>query len=414
MTVANTKKKILLIVMDGLGDRACEELRGLTPLQYVRTPNLDWFVDHGSAGLCDPVAPGTRPGSDTAHLSILGYDPHQVYTGRGPFEAIGVGMDIQPGDIALRCNFATVDNDLEILDRRAGRIRAPETSELIDALDGIEINGVECYVKESTEHRAVLLLRGDGLSSSITDADPGEGSHLMMVEGLTDEAYFTADVVNHFMEECYNRLKDHPTNRKRHAAGLPPANILVPRGAGEFPSIESFTDKYGITGCCVAGVGMIRGIGKACGLDIYPIPSTCNGGLDSDLILKASCALEALTEYDFVLMNCKAPDIAGHDMDAKGKSEVVKRLDAMAGYIRKNMPDDLVLALTCDHCTPCSLGDHSGDPVPVAIYTPGCVRDQATEFSESGCGHGFIGRIRGNDLVPICMDMANRTEKYGS
>ena len=132
-----TEKKILIIVMDGLGDRACEELRGLTPLQYVRTPNLDWFVNHGSAGLCDPIAPGIRAGSDTAHLAILGYDPYKVYTGRGPFEAIGVGMDVQPGDVALRCNFATVDDDLEIIDRRAGRIKAPETTELVEALDGI-------------------------------------------------------------------------------------------------------------------------------------------------------------------------------------------------------------------------------------------------------------------------------------
>ena len=409
-----TEKKILIIVMDGLGDRACEELRGLTPLQYIRTPNLDWFVDHGSAGLCDPIAPGIRAGSDTAHLAILGYDPYRVYTGRGPFEAIGVGMDVQPGDVALRCNFATVDDDLEILDRRAGRIKAPETTELVEALDGIEIDGIECYVKESTEHRAVLLLRGDGLSAEITDADPGAGTHLMLVEGKSEEGEFTADIVNRFMEECYNRLKNHPTNRKRLAAGLPPANILVPRGAGEFPMIKPFTERYGMSACCVAGVGMIKGICKACGLDIYPIPPACNGGLDSNLEMKAACALEALSEYDFVLMNCKAPDIAGHDMDARSKAEVVKKLDAMMGYIRSNLPDDLVVAITCDHCTPCSLGDHSGDPVPIAFYTQGCVRDEAREFSESGCSRGFIGRIRGMDIVQICLDMANRTEKFGS
>ncbi|MGN0097792.1 MAG: 2,3-bisphosphoglycerate-independent phosphoglycerate mutase [Candidatus Methanomethylophilaceae archaeon] len=409
-----TEKKILIIVMDGLGDRACEELRGLTPLQYIRTPNLDWFVDHGSAGLCDPIAPGIRAGSDTAHLAILGYDPYRVYTGRGPFEAIGVGMDMQPGDIALRCNFATVDDELEIIDRRASRIRAPETTELVEALDGIEIDGIECYVKESTEHRAVLLMRGDGLSADITDADPGAGTHLMLVEGRSEEGEFTADIVNRFMEECYNRLKDHPTNRKRVAAGLPPANILVPRGAGEYPMITPFPERYGMSACCVAGVGMIKGICKACGLDIYPLPPVCNGGLDSDLDMKAACALEALSEYDFVLMNCKAPDIAGHDMDAKTKAEVVKRLDSMMGYIRSNLPDDLVVAITCDHCTPCSLGDHSGEPVPIAFYAHGCVRDEAVEFSESGCSRGFIGRIHGMDIVQICLDMANRTEKFGS
>lgn len=408
------RKKILIIVMDGLGDRACRELRGMTPLQYIRHPNLDWFLAHGQGGICDPVAPGVRAGSDVAHLSILGYDVGSVYTGRGPFEALGAGMDLQPGDVALRCNFATVDESMDIVDRRAGRIHEPETAELVEALDGIEIEGIECYVKESTEHRAVLLLRGDGLDPAVTDMDPGAGTRLLRCEALDEDAELTARVVNGFVDECHARLRNHPTNRKRLAAGLPPANILVPRGAGGFPHIEPFPERYGISATCVAGVGMIKGICKACGLDIYPLPDTCDGSLDSDLIIKADCALEALHEYDFVLMNCKAPDIAGHDGDAKLKSEIVKILDAMAGYIKDNMPEDLVVVLTCDHCTPCVLEDHSGDPVPIAIYTEDMVRDAASEFSETGTVCGCIGRIRGRDIVPICMDLANRNEKLGS
>lgn len=409
-----TRKKILIVVMDGLGDRACRELRGMTPLQYIRHPNLDWFLTHGQGGICDPIAPGVKAGSDTAHLSILGYDAASVYTGRGPFEAIGVGMDIQPGDVAFRCNFATVDDSMYILDRRAGRIHAPETSELVEALDGIEFEGIECYVKESTEHRAVLLLRGDDLDPAVSDMDPGAGSRLQRCEPLNDNAELTARVVNAFVEECHERLRNHPTNRKRVAAGLLPANILVPRGAGGFPHIEPFPEKYDISATCVAGVGMIKGICKACGLDIYPLPDNCDGTVDSDLIIKAQCAMEALEEYDFVLMNCKAPDIAGHDGDAKMKSEIVKRLDTMAGYIKDNMPEDLVLVLTCDHCTPCALEDHSGDPVPIAVYTHDIVKDDASEFSETGTVKGCLGRICGRDIVSICMDMANRNEKFGS
>ena len=198
--MSESKKRILLMVLDGAGDRACPELRGLTPLQHVRTPNLDWFVEHGIAGLCDPISPGVRAGSDTAHLSILGYDARAVYTGRGPFEAIGAGVDIQPGDVAFRCNFATVNSDMEILDRRAGRIREPETEQLAEALDGIEIDGIECSVHAGTEHRAVLVLRGDGLSPDVTDCDPGEDSHLLRCEPLTEEAQLTADVVNGFLD----------------------------------------------------------------------------------------------------------------------------------------------------------------------------------------------------------------------
>ena len=408
------EKKIMIVVMDGLGDRACRDLRGLTPLQYIRHPNLDWFLSHGQGGLCDPIAPGIRPGSDTAHLAILGYDPREAYTGRGPLEAIGVGMDMQPGDVALRCNFATVDDSMTVIDRRAGRIREPETTELVEALDGIEIDGVECYVKESTEHRAVLLLRGDGLDPDITDADPGGDTQLRRCEARHEGAELTAQVVNAFMDECMERLRNHPTNRKRVAAGLLPANVLVPRGAGSFPHLDPFPEVRGMSATCVAGVGMVKGVCKACGLDIYPLPDDCDGTMDSDYIIKAQCAMEALEEYDFVLMNCKAPDIAGHDGDARAKCEVIKRLDAMAGLIKENMPEDLVLVLTCDHCTPCGLEDHSGDPVPLAIYTRDMVRDAAEEFSETGCAGGSLGRIRGTDIISICMDLANRTEKFGS
>lgn len=408
------KKKILLVIMDGMGDRSCPELRGMTPLQYVRVRNLDWFVEHGSSGICDPIAPGIRPGSDTAHLSILGYDARQVYTGRGPFEAIGAGLDMQPGDVAFRCNFATINSDGEILDRRAGRIRSPETDQLAEALDGIEVDGVECTVRAGTEHRAVLLLRGEGLSPDVTDCDPGEDTHLLRCMPRTPEAEFTAQVVNDFLDEAYERLRSHTVNRKRAAAGLPPANILVPRGAGGFPNIEPFPEKYGVKATCVAGVGLVKGICKICGLDIYPLPGDCDGGLDSDLILKMESAIDALEEYDFVLMNIKAPDVAAHDGDAKAKAEVVKRIDAAVGLLKSRMPRDLVVVFTCDHCTPCSLMDHSGDPVPITFYTEDMLRDDATEFSETGCNRGSIGRIRAMDIIPICMDLANRAEKFGS
>ena len=408
-------KKIFMLVMDGMADRACPALRGMTPLQYIRTPNMDWFVEHGCSGLCDPISPGVRAGSDTAHLSLLGYDARDVYTGRGPFEVIGAGFDMQPGDVAFRCNFATVNSDMEVLDRRAGRIRAPETVELAEAVDGMVIDGVECIVKASNEHRAFLLLRGDGLSPDVTDCDPGRDTRVAQCLPLNDDAAFTADVVNRFMEECYDRLRMHTTNRKRSAAGLPPANILLPRGAGGYPTrIEPFTEKYGLSAACVAGVGLVKGVCKVCGLDVYPLPGLCDGSMESDLILKMQSALNAIDEYDFVLMNRKAPDIAGHDGDAKAKAEVVKRIDDAIGLFRSELPDDIVAVFTCDHSTPCSLEDHSADPVPISFYTEGMVRDYADEFSETGCSKGFVGRIRATDVVPICMDLANRTEKFGS
>ncbi len=412
--MSSQKKKILLIVMDGLGDRGNEDLDWQTPLQATKTPNFDWFAKNGMSGICDTIAPGVRPGSDTAHLSILGYNPREVYTGRGPFEAAGIGLISKKGDIAFRCNFATVDEKMNVIDRRAGRIREPDTTELVKALEGLTIDGVQAIVREGTEHRAALLLRGPELSPEVTDPDPHDLAEVLESKPKCAGAVFTAGVINKFVKKSYEVLKGHPVNKRRIAEGLPPANVLLPRGGGSFPNIEPFPEVHNMRSACVAGVGMIKGICGVCGLDVLDLPPQCTGGTDSDFTLKAKCALEALKKYDFVLMNCKAPDVCGHDGNAKLKCEIVQRLDDMAGYIRDNFPKDLVIVFTADHSTPCSLMDHSGDPVPITIYTPGMVIDSATSFSESGCASGSIGRIRGFDIVPICMDLANRTEKYGA
>ena len=408
------KKKILIVVMDGLGDRGCKDLNGKTPLQAMDTPNFDWFTKNGNAGNVDTIGPGIRPGSDTSHLSILGYDPLEVYTGRGPFEAAGIGLIGKKGDVAFRCNFSTVNDKMEVVDRRAGRIKAPETTELVKSLSGVVIDGIKVIVKEGTEHRAALLLRGPGLSSEVTDADPHDLAPVHTCKGKVPEAQFTADIVNKFVKISYDKMKNHPINIKRREKGLQEANILLPRGAGSFPNIVPFPEKNNMRAACVAGVGMIKGICGVCGLDVIDLPKECTGGLDSDFTLKAKVALETLKGYDFVLMNIKAPDVCGHDESVKLKCEVVKRLDEMAGYIRKNFPEDLVIAFTADHSTPCSIGDHTADPVPLTIYTSGMVIDDAEKFSESGCAKGYIGRIRGHDLLEILMDLANRTEKFGA
>ena len=408
------KKKILIVVMDGLGDRGCKELDGLTPLQATETPNLDWFTKNGIAGTCDTVDIGIRPGSDTSHLSILGYDPLEVYTGRGPFEAAGIGLIGRHGDVALRCNFSTCDENLNITDRRAGRIDKPDTTELVRALKGIKIDGIEAIIKEGTEHRAALILRGGGIDPDITDVDSHDNGPLAWSKGRTPEAQFTADVLNKYVKETYERLKDHPVNKKRIEKGLLPANIIVPRGAGSFPAIQPFPEKYGMKAACVAGVGMIKGICGVCGLDVIDLPSDCTGGCGSNFVSKAKVAMETLKEYDFILMNVKAPDVCGHDGDPKLKCSVIRRLDEMAGYFKDNFRDDMVIVFTADHSTPCSLKDHSGDPVPITVYTPGNVMDEAVKFSESGCSRGRIGRIRGKYILPMCMDLANRTEKFGA
>lgn len=407
-------EKIFMVVMDGLGDRAVPEFRNKTPLQHADTPNMDWFAANGSSGIVDIISPGIRPGSDTSHLSLLGYDPYEVYTGRGPFEAAGLGIMGKKGDVAFRCNFATVDDKMNVIDRRAGRVSSPDTTELIAALQGISIDGVDVLVAEGTEHRAALVLRGDGLSSEVSDVDPHQLGPIKKCLPLSPEAKRTAEIVNEFVMRTHKILDTHPVNQKRRQRGLPAANALLPRGAGSFPEITPFPIKTGMKSACVAGVGMIKGICNICGLDVLDIPTCCTGGKDTDMIRKAEVALEALRHYDFVLMNIKATDISGHDGKADEKVQLIERMDKMFGVIREKLPEDVVIALTADHSTPVSLGEHSGDPVPLTIHSRHVVRDGIKHFNEADCGLGRLGRIRGKELLPILMDLANRSEKFGA
>ena len=406
-------RKILVIVMDGLGDRAIKLLHWKTPLQAANRPNLNWFAEHGASGIVDIIGPGIRPGSDTSHLAILGYDPYKVYTGRGPFEAAGVGLVGTKGDVAFRCNFATVDEHHVVIDRRAGRIKEPDTKELAEALNGMTIDGAEVVVKEATEHRAVLLLRGSDLSAEVSDVDPHGETKIHEAMPIEHEAKKTAKIVNHFVKKSYEILNAHPVNMRRRQEGRPIANILLPRGAGQFPDIESFEERYDMTAACVAGVSLIKGICRVCGLDIVEVQGA-TGGLDTDMTAKARAALEQLNTHDFVLMNIKAADIVSHDGDPQGKIKVIERLDDMAGFIRQNLPEGTIVALLADHCTPIEVKDHSGDPVPLTIYCEGMVRDASITYDESAASQGGLGRIRGKDILPILIDKAGKSVKFGS
>lgn len=401
------------MVMDGLGDRAVKELGYRTPLQSAEKPNLDWFARNGTSGCMDVIAPGVRPGSDTSHLALLGYDPYEVYTGRGPFEAAGVGLLGKKGDIAFRCNFATVDHKMDVLDRRAGRIKEPDTTELVRSLEGLEVNGFKAIVREATEHRAVLLLKGDGLDPNVTDADPHGVAKVQASRALTPGAQRTADAVNEFVRKSYEILDAHPVNIRRRKEGLLPANVLLPRGGGEFPNIEPFDERYGMTASCVAGVSLIKGICRVCGLEIIEAAGA-TGGLDTDMLSKARTALKELDRKDLVLMNIKAADIASHDGDPKRKLEVIGRLDAMAGELRKGLPEGSVVAFCADHCTPVGRMDHSGDPVPLTICSETSIRDGVRSYDEVSCSAGALGRIRGKDLLPILIDRVDRSKKFGA
>ena len=405
------KRKAVLIILDGVGDRANPQLDYKTPLQYASTPNLDNMARKSVVGLMDSIAPGIRAGSDTSHLNILGYDPYRVYTGRGPFEAAGLDMDLEPGDIAFRCNFATVDDDMVVIDRRAGRIKEG-TDELLKGIDGMVIEDVKIFVKSGVEHRAALVLRGPGLSPNVSDVDPHDtGIKVREAKPLSNDAEKTARILNEFVKKAHEILKEHPVNRDRVKKGKKPANIILPRGAGMVPHLESFTEKNGLKAACVVGTPLIRGICKLAGITPIEVPGA-TGGYDTDMVAKMDAVLENLRDYDFILVNIKATDIAGHDMQPLKKVEVIERIDEAIGHLYENLPDNVVLIVTADHSTPCTVGDHSGDPVPILIYAPDS-RREGEEFNEISVLRGSL-RIRASDLMDIVKNHTNRAEKFGA
>ena len=407
-----TPKKILLVVCDGLSDRPVKQFDMKTPLQVARKPALDAIARHGINGTMDVIGPGIIPGSDTAHLALFGYDPHKVYTGRGPIEAVGAGIEMTKKDVAFRCNFATVDKSMHVTDRRAGRIRQG-TEELAKAVSGIQIDGVRVILKEGSEHRCVLVLRGEGLDPRVSDVDPHRDGKVLLAEPIVPSAEKTAQVLNEFVKRANKILECHPVNKKRIAEGLPPANAILPRGAGGIGEIETLPQRYGMKCAAVAGVTLIKGICRLVGMDV-PEVGGATGGLDTDYRAKADMALRLLDSYDFVFLNVKAADIAGHDGDFRIKVSVAENIDVMMGIILKDIHEDVVLALTCDHSTPVSVKEHSADPVPLSVSGGGGRVDGVREFDEISCASGALGRIRGTELMPILLGMADRARKFGA
>jgi len=410
-----TARKILFLVLDGISDRPCPELAGKTPLQAAKKPNLDIFAHEGVCGIMDTIAPGIRPGSDTAHLALLGYDPHQYYTGRGPLECVGTGIAMEPGMIGFRCNYATLTKDGRVSDRRAGRIH--DTTELSTAVqEGVDLKkfGVEFAFRSGAGHRAALALKGDGLGHCVSSNDPKkEGVPPLTITPLqqTEKDKKTAIVCNEFVRQSMRILADHTINRDRIQNGLNPATVVLMRGAGEMGHFEPFSTKYGISGSVIAAASLITGIGSAVGLKKVHVDGI-TGSQNSNLAGKISAVLVELRSQDFVLVNIKGADESGHDGLAKQKSAFIEKIDTAISPLRTLQ--DTLIVICADHSTPCSVKDHSADPVPVVIWGEGVRTDDVARFDEISCAQGGLNRIPGSSLLPIALDLINRSRKYGA
>lgn len=409
--------KILYVIMDGLGDRPIQDLGNRTPLEAAATPCFDSLARKGMTGLMHLLAPGIPVGTDVGHICLFGYDPDEVYTGRGPIEAAGVGCPMRPGDLAFRGNFATVDGKGRVTDKRAGRIREG-TAELARALAMDLGDGVSVQVKEATEHRAAVVFRGPDLSRDVTDAYPSSLRPLPQdfpwVTPKVPQAAAFAEKVNGFMRRAQEILAVHPVNVERITRGKQPANAMLLRGPGFMPHVPPFESRFpGVKVGLVVAQETVLALGRMMGMTIARVPGM-TGGMKTDLGAKAREALRLLQDHDLVFVHVKAPDLAGHDDLPEAKMRVIEQVDSMTASIVYGFDGPLIVAVGADHSTPCAFGEHTGEPVPVLLSGPGLRRDLSTAYGESAAMNGGIGHISGRDFLHVVLDAAHLIPKRGS
>ena len=392
----NEGGKIVLLVMDGLGGLPREQ-GGLTELETAHTPNLDRLAREGSTGLSIPVARGVAPGSGPAHLSLFGYDPLVYDIGRGVLESIGIGLEVGPGDVAVRGNFCTVDANGLITDRRAGRIPTEEGARRVALLQGIEIDGVQTQVKVGEGYRFALVLRGEGLSADIKDTDPQmTGVAPLPAVARTPQAERTAAIVNKWIEVARERLK-----------GQEPANMLTLRGFAGDPNLPKYSDVYKLKAACVATYPMYKGVSQLVGMDVIETD------IHDSVADEFNHVARIWNDYDFVFCHIKYTDSRGEDGDFDAKVKVIESVDEALPILLDLKPD--VLIVTGDHSTPATYRAHSWHPVPTLLWAPGThMTDRAQTYGERECMGGALGQFPAPDLMPLALGHARRLTKYGA
>ena len=403
----------LMLILDGVGDLPVEALGGRTPLEAANTPNLDRLARQGSTGLADPVGVGIVPDTASGNLAIFGQSPQAM--SRGPIEAIGCGLKLQEGDIALRGNFATVDDHGIVTDRRAGRIRK-DAEVLAKELDNLtlplpEFSDVTFKVRAGTEHRMAVALIGADLSADIQGSDPGNAAipgPSLEPRATTDDASAvrTAQALALFESEARKVLTAHPLNARRTAAGLLPANCILTRGAGRtYDLVAPSPAGVPIRTAAVSGDRTVLGIARAAGATIST-SSRMTANLDTDLSEKFRHAAELLDEHDVVFLHIKGADIAAHDRRPELKVQFIEKVDEALGDFLSSYRGAPRIAIASDHCTRVDSGQHSADPVPVLVWGHDIVRDEVDTFHERAVSQGSLQRFPLQTLISRLLERA--------
>jgi 2,3-bisphosphoglycerate-independent phosphoglycerate mutase len=392
--VKSADSKIVMLVLDGLGGLPSGP-NGRTELEAADTPNLDDLARRGICGLHLSVGSGITPGSGPGHLGLFGYDPCEYQVGRGVLAALGIEFDLQPGDVAARGNFCTLDEQGLVTDRRAGRISTEKNQELCALLQQIKLDGAEVHVQTVKEHRMLFVLRGEGLNGQLEGTDPqATGVKPLDPQAQVAAADKTASLVSEFIEKAAETL-----------AGHHPANMLLLRGFAQKPDWPTFQQAYGLRACAIASYPMYRGVATLVGMDSLHAPPT--------LEEKFALAAEKWDEYDFFFIHKKNIDSRGEDGDFAAKVAAIEEADRAVPKLMALNPD--VVLVTGDHSTPAQLAEHSWHPVPVLLHSKHCRTDEVEVFGERACVRGALSpRFPAIELMPLALANALRLEKFGA
>ena len=385
--------KIVLLVADGLGGLPIEP-GGPTELEAARTPNLDKLAKMGVLGSTIPIKLGITPGSGPGHLGLFGYDPLKYVIGRGVLEATGIGFHVGPADVAIRCNFVTLNPDRTIKDRRAGRIPTAESAPLAVKLRQVKTPGVELFVEPVQEHRFCVIFRGAGLGGHVADTDP-QKTGVPPLEPVATEpgSQRTAELAREFIAQAEKIL-----------AGQPKANGITMRGFSTKPDLPTYQEVYGLRAAAIAVYPMYKGLARLVGMEIVGQPKSLSEEID---VLQ-----EAWKDYDFFFVHFKYTDSRGEDGNFAEKVKMIEQFDSIVPRVEALKPT--VLIVTGDHSTPAALASHSWHPVPVLLSAATCRPDACQAFGETEALRGGLGQFEAIYLMPLALAHAGRLAKFGA
>jgi 2,3-bisphosphoglycerate-independent phosphoglycerate mutase len=392
--IVPAETKIVMLIMDGLGGLPSEP-GGKTELETAYTPNMNTLARISALGLSSPAGPGIAVGSGPGHIAVFGFDPIEYEIGRGALEALGVDIDLQPGDVAARGDFCKVDGNGIIIDRRAGRIATSEAQKLAGILNVIKVDGVEIQIEPIKEHRFALVMRGEGLGENVTGTDPlMNGVAPFIAKGKDLPSERTALFINIFVEKV-----------KLTLALDQPANMVLLRGFDKLPVVPQYRDLFGLNAAAIAVNGMYKGVSRMVGMQVLPV----DGMSMQD---EFTCLEKYWKDFDFFYLHIKQTDTHGEDGDFVKKVKVIEEVDTLIPRLTALKPD--VIIITGDHSSPALMKRHSWHPVPLLVFSKDVREDGIDQFGERACSHGSLGILHATDIMPIALANAHRISKYGA